>query len=143
MAPLLISVTIFPKYFCVRALPLIQIRGIMNPSTAQTLLHNKENEMATLSATESQSRDMIDLDAKVDVDQAGWTYRQAIRNVFWVQYHCSLTAARIAEIAAVLMNEKPSEFYTTEIQRALTKAVKSGLLRSRMYNGKRHYELNY
>lgn len=90
--------------------------------------------MAVLSKLESQARDMIDAVAKSPT--LGLKER-AVCNVFWIQWQCSLTVERIQAIAAVVCHE------TRDLQSACTILTRAGLLRSRICEGARHYELNF
>lgn len=88
--------------------------------------------MATLSPLESAARDLIASHRMKD----GSMTEQAVCGVFWVQWAHSLTVEKIQEIAKAING------WDGDFQKACTAMVKAKILRTSVYGGVRHYELN-
>lgn len=83
---------------------------------------------------EAQAHEMLDNYR----DNTGWSSEKSlIATVFKAAYATSLPVARINKISEALT------CFTTDLQPALTEAVRAKVLRSRVIRGVRHYELNF
>jgi predicted ATPase len=92
------------------------------------------------SLLEVQARLMLEESRTKDDTDGPWTTRQMVRSVFSAMYANSLSMVQITEIGRVLTGHICTPAL---MQRVLTAFVTDGLLRSRMSEGTRLYELNF